>query len=305
MQNEIRKSFDSEGLSLISTIDTTISNNCLLCPSMEEKIEETFSIKDNKGKWISKSIVDPYPFTHPSIFKLKDEGTIFKKYTSHGWSELVIESREHTKELHELTSEEIKNVILVYIDRIKSMREKDNVELIGVIKDNLKNEFEHSHSRIFTLPILPELIKNKVNNFNDYKFKNEKCFYCDLIEKEIKSPRLIFENKTFAVIAPFYQNNNYDVWILPKKHYSCLSDLNEFEIFNLAETIKNILTRMSVVISPFKYSIVFHLKPNNVEDFHFHINIFQKTIQSSLKDGYGVNLCKLTPENIAKILRGK
>lgn len=304
MQNELRKSYESKYWSLISTVEPS-KNGCYLCPASEEKTEETFSVKDSKGKWLVRSIIDPYPFTHPSMFKLKEKDDILKKYTSHGWSEIIIEHREHTKELQELSSEEIKNILLVYIDRIKSMKDRENVELIGIIKDNMKMDFEHSNSKIFTLPILPDIIKNKMDNFNDYKFKNETCFYCDLIEKEKSSPRFIFENKSFVVISPYNQENNYEVTIFPKEHHTCLTDLNEFEIFTLAETIKNVLTRMKIVISPFKYSMVFYIKPCKNEDFHFHIKIFQKTIQHSLKEGYDINLCKLSPESIAKILRGK
>ncbi len=304
MQNELRESIDSNDWSIISTVETS-SKDCYLCPSSEDETEEKFSIKDEKGRWLVRSIVDPYPITHPSKFKLKNKDGIFKKYTSHGWSEIIIENRDHTKELHELTSEEIKNILLAYIDRIKSMRERENVEFIGLTKDNLKVEFEHTHSRIFTMPVIPEIIKEKINNFNDYKFKKENCFYCDLIEKEKNSPRRIFDNKSFIVFSPFSQRNDYEIWILPKKHHTCLTKLNEFEIFTLAETIKNILTRMKIALKPFKYSMIFYLKPNKNDDFHFHISIFQKRLSSSLKEGYGIGLCRLSPENIAKILRGK
>jgi UDPglucose--hexose-1-phosphate uridylyltransferase len=304
MQNELRKSYDTKDWALLSQIEPS-SVGCGLCPVAEDKTEETYRIEDDKGHWLTRSIVDPYPFTHPSMFKIKENTDFLKSFYAHGWSEIVTETRDHTKELHDLTSDEIKNVLMIYINRINALRIRENVEFIGIIKDNLHIDFNHAYSRIFTLPITPELVKNKINIFNDYMFKNEKCAYCELLKHEKESPRLIMENESFVVTSPFAQRNSYECCILPKKHYNCISELNEFEIFTLAETIKSILTRMSVVLSPFRYGIAFYLRPNNEKDFHFHIDIFQKTLQPSLKEGYGINLCKLTPENTAKILRGK
>ena len=304
MQNELRKSYDLNNWALLSQVEPS-SVGCPLCPSPEDKTETTFSIKDKKGRWIAKSIVDPYPYTHPSIFKLRENNPLFESFSAHGWSEIIVETRDHTKELHELSSEEIKNVLMIYKERIKELRKRENVEFVGILKDNLHTEFAHSYSRIFTLPILPNITKSKVTNFNNYQFKNEKCLYCDILQKEKEGPRVIFKNDDFVVFAPFSPENNFEVWIMPKKHYACISELEEYEIFTLAETLKNILTRLSVALEPFRYAMVFHLRANNEKDFHFHIQIFQKTVRSSLKEGYDINLCKLSPENIAKILRGE
>lgn len=303
MQNELRKSYDSQKWSLISEIEPS-SIGCALCPVSEEKTEEKDRISDEKGKWLVRCITDPYPSTHPSMFKAKETGFL-NSFSAHGWSEVVTETREHTKEFHELSPEEIKNVLILYQKRIAELKIRENVEFLGILKDNMQIEFSHAYSKIFTLPVLPERTKEKIVAFNDYKFKNEKCLYCDIISNESSSPRLVFENEHFSVFTPFSQRNNHETWIVPKKHVSCISELNEFEIFSLAETLKNLLTRFSVISNPFRYGMVYHLKPKNEADFHFHIEIFQKTIPPSMKEGYDLNLCKITPENTAKILRGK
>ncbi len=304
MQNELRKSYDIKNWSLISEIEPS-SVGCSLCPGSEEKTEETFRIEDNKGRWIVRSIVDPYPFTHPSKFKISESEKLFTAIKAHGWSEVVIETRDHTREFHELTSEEIKNVLTVYKNRVNALRKRENVEFIGILKDNMNIEFEHSYSKIFTLPIVPESIKEKINTFNDYQYKTEKCIYCDIAKKEEKGPRHILSNDSFIAFAPFSQTENFEVLVVPKKHHTCINELNEFEIFNLAEILKNLLTRLKAAINPFKYGIVFYLRPNKEKDFHFHIKIFQKTFHSTLDEGYGIYLSKLSPESVAKILRGK
>lgn len=314
MQNELRKSYDSEDETIISEVIPS-SVGCILCPQVgipdafipeqRERTEETYRIesKEKSGVWLCKSIVDPYPVTHPTMFKPKESTEILQSYSAHGWSEVVVETRDHNKELHELTSEEIKNVLLVYINRIKSMRQKENVASICIVKDNLKADFNHSYSKIITLPVIPEKTREKVKRFNDFRFKYDECLYCNIINKERASPRNVFENENFIVIAPYVQNLQYEVMILPKKHYACLSEMTEFETFTLAETIKNILTRLSRILNPFRYSMVFHIKPNQENDFHFHVVISQKTLHPTLHEGYGINLSKITPEDTAKMLK--
>lgn len=307
MQNELRKGYDLENWTILSSIEPS-TVGCVLCPSAEEKTEETFKIADPKSKtgaWLCRSIIDPYPVTHPMAFKLNKNDSILQSFKAHGWSEVVVETRDHTKDLHELSADEIKGILQIYSDRTKELSKKDGVEQVCITKDNQRAEFDHSYSKVFTLPIIPKKMKEKLEKFSDYQYKNESCLYCDVIKNEKNSPRFIFENDCFTCLVPFSPTQEYEIMIVPKKHYANLYDMNDFEIFTLAETIKNILTRLSAATKPLRYWMVFYLKPKNEKDFHFHIGIGQKLVHSTLGDGYGLRLQKTPPEDIAKILRGK
>lgn len=308
MQNEIRKGPDSENWSLISSIAPS-SVGCLLCPNTEfpgteSKVEETFRIADKSGAWICRSIVDPYPITHPISKKIKDSDEFYQTYYGHGWSEVIAECRDHNKEFHEFSSEEIKHVFMVYINRIKELTKKEGAEQVCIVKDNLRTDFNHSHSRIFTLPLVPNKIKEKMQKFSDYQYKNQECIYCNLIKKESSGRRTIFENENFIAIVPFAQELSGQIEIFPKKHYSCLSNLNEVEVFNLAELVKHLLGRMSVVYKPLKYGVYFVLKPVKEKDFHFHIGIAQKSFHDTISEGYGLSFHKFSSEDTAKLIRG-
>ncbi|MDD5182137.1 MAG: hypothetical protein PHC66_03130 [Candidatus Nanoarchaeia archaeon] len=312
MQNELRKTSDAEAWSIIASLEPS-SVGCALCPctenpDTEDKTEETGSIQDPNskiGKWLVRSIVDPYPITHPMIFKIDESRPLYQSFKAHGWSEIVIETRDHLKELHELTIDEIKAVLQLYINRVIDLNKKEQVEQVCIAKDNLKHDFNHSYSRIFTLPVIPKKMKEKLQSFSDYQIKNESCIYCDLIREEKNSPRFIFENEHFICTTPFSQTLDYETWIMPKKHTSCISELNEFEIFSLAEVIKNIMMRLSAAIKPLRYGMCFYIKPKNEKDFHFHVVINQKSVRSSIDEGYGLSLNKVSPEDVSKILRGK
>ena len=126
-----------------------------------------------------------------------------------------------------------------------------------------------------------------------------------MIEKEAKSPRFVFDNEHFVCIIPFSQDMEYETWILPKKHHKSITELNEFEVFTLAETIKNTLMRLSAAIKPLNYSMYFYLKPTKEKDFHFHVVVNQKTLHTTISEGYGISLNRTSPEEVSKILKGK
>lgn len=307
MQNELRKSYDTEDWLLLASHEPS-SVGCALCPGSEDKTQETFSITDPESKtgaWLCRSIIDPYPMTHPMAFKLSRSENNLQSYKAHGWSEIVIETRNHTKEFHELTIDEIKAVLQVYADRSKELGKKDGVEQVCIAKDNQRIDFDHSHSKIFTLPVVPKEMKEKMEKFNDYQYKNESCLYCNMIKVEKNSPRFIFENDHFLCFVPFVTKQEYELVVAPKKHYTDIHELNEFELFTLAETLKNALTRLSVAAKPLKYWMVFYIKPNKEKDFHFHIGIGTRSAYSTVGEGYGLHVHRVTPEDIAKILKGK
>jgi UDPglucose--hexose-1-phosphate uridylyltransferase len=247
MQNELRRGPDSERWVLISSIAPS-SVGCPLCPNTEfpgtePKVEETFKITDKSGAWLCRSITDPYPITHPMAFKLKEGDDFYQTYYGHGWSEVVVETRDHSKELNDLNSEELKNVLLIYAARIKELNKKEGVEQVCIIKDNLHTDFAHAHSRIFTLPLVPSRIKEKLQKFLDFQYKNQECLYCNLLKRETGGKRVVMENENFIALVPFTQELPGQIEIFPKKHYRCLSELGEVEIFNLAEMIKLLLNR--------------------------------------------------------------
>lgn len=307
MQNELRKSYDTDSWSLISPL-TPSSVGCALCPGNEENTEETFSLTDKEsktGKWLSRSIVDPYPLTHPMSFKLNESDPLLQSFKAHGWSEVIIETRDHKKELHDLNAEEIKSVLDIYSERLSELSKRENVEQIGITKDNLRTEFKHSYSKIFTLPMLTNKMKEKVRSFADFQYKHEECIYCNLIKKEKNSPRFISENDHFICLAPFSQEITHEMWILPKKHVGSLEELNDFEKFSLAELLKTMLIRFSVGVQPFQYVMSFQIKPIKEKDFHFHMVIGQKGLHSSLEEGFNLYMHKMSPEDTAKIFRGK
>ena len=70
----------------------------------------------------------------------------------------------------------------------------------------------HTHSQLVAIPIMPPLIKKEVAAMSSASF----CLYCNVIEREQASSRLITQSDDWILIAPFYSIAPYEMWIFPK-----------------------------------------------------------------------------------------
>jgi UDPglucose--hexose-1-phosphate uridylyltransferase len=62
----------------------------------------------------------------------------------------------------------------------------------------------HSHSQVIATPIIPKLVKEKLDGAKSYYDYKERCIFCDMIRQELASPeRVIEESRHFLVFTPF------------------------------------------------------------------------------------------------------
>ncbi len=294
MKNELRRDYFLDKWVLYSPITGTKHGKCMLC----EETKPIFFV-NSRGKqrepWQVKVIEDPYPPTHPSKFKLEGLGTFFSKAPAHGYSEIVIETPKH-KPFHELTTNQINLCFYVYKKRIEELKTRDKVESVVVEKAY----FDHSFTRIFTLPKVPDKLKDELMEYNAYYKRKEECMFCNLIKQE-KEERKVYESKEFVVLAPYASLSPYETWILPKKHIQRFTMLNDNQLYELAEILRN-LTRKLAKLN-LDYNFTFHESPvaQKMQDFHFHIELYPTWLQKSRN----ITINRIFPERAASDLRFK
>ena len=83
------------------------------------------------------------------------------------------------------------------------------------------------------------------------------AYFCDIIEKETKGPRIVSEDGDFVVLAPYASINPMEFWILPKKHAPNILNLTVPEISAFARTLKSSLKALKDLVNdpPYNYGI--------------------------------------------------
>ena len=136
--------------------------------------------------------------------------------------------------------------------------------------------------------------------------ENRKCVFCDILEKEAKSSRLIYVNAEFMVFAPYASINPMEFWIVPKKHASNILDLTGAQVKMLAKALKLSLKALKDVVNDPPYNYGFHLSINedSKDYYHWHLTVYPKlSIWAGFELSTGIYINTVTPETAAESLR--
>jgi UDPglucose--hexose-1-phosphate uridylyltransferase len=187
-----------------------------------------------------------------------------------GYHEVIAETPDHSKQLANLSKDEIQKVLKVYSQRMADLSQKDGVNYVQIFKNSgaaAGTSIAHSHTQIMATPLIPRSVQEKVDVIKkDFKY----CPYCEIAKREEKSERLIFANESFIAFTTFAPRFNFEVMILPKKHYKNITDINEKEFEDMAEAFQKVLSKLGKINAP--YNFYLHYAPKD-EDLHFHFEI--------------------------------
>jgi UDPglucose--hexose-1-phosphate uridylyltransferase len=268
---------------------------CFFCPGNEHSTPPELD-RISKGKnWVVRAFTNMYPATSVNF------------PMAYGSHEVIVETPEHHKNLHDLSSEQIQKVLEMYRRRIEANRKIKGVNSVLIFKNHgaeAGTSLVHEHSQLISTKITPTLIENELKEYRKYLAKNKRCPYCDTIKEEMKSERRIYENKHFACFAPYASRFPFECWIFPKRHIGSLTGLSEKEMAPLAEALKTILKKLDEKFNDPPYNFYLHIAPFSAKDFHFHIEICPRlTKLAGFELGSDIVINIMPPEKAAEELR--
>lgn len=273
------------------------SRDCYFCPPIiDEPGREKVLLqkKDTAGKWKIKVITNKFPAL--SLDNLK----------AYGEQEIVIETPEHNKEIHELTLEHIKDIIDVYVERYVALKKLDGISYVLVFKNEggkAGASIPHSHSQIYALPMIPPKIAAESAAMDNYIRKHNSCPYCDIMKSEKGGPRVIWEDEHLFVLSPYASSSPYGAWFIPKRHVHSLEMLNESEKDSLAHSLKKILAKLDEIDVSYNY---FFLNSLDLESHHLVLKLAPRpNVWAGLELGTGIIINPVAPEDAVKFYNEK
>jgi UDPglucose--hexose-1-phosphate uridylyltransferase len=271
----------------------TRGEGCPFCPTNIDKRLVKDKINSSKKKeWEILSIKNKYPAV------TKDN----KK--AYGAQEVIIETPDHTKDLSDLSINQIEKLLYMYKRRTESMAKDKNIDYILCFKNEGSKagaSIAHAHSQVFATNIIPEDLKEELEAMREYKAKVGSCPYCDIITKEMKSKRKIAEDEYTACFAPYASEFHYEAWIFPKRHVDNITLLKKVELRSIATTMKAVLNKMGKINLSFNYFL--HNIVSSKEQ-HFYIKIQPRdAVWAGVELGSGLVINSIPPEEAAKFYR--
>ena len=264
---------------------------CVFCPeniSKKNVVDEVDEVNGGKN-WSVLSLKNIFP------------AVTLNNKKAYGAQEVIIETPDHNKELAELPVGHIEKVLEMYARRTVDLGKIKKINYILCFKNQGSKagaSIVHAHSQVFATEILPPDVGEELILSRQYSHKRRSCPYCDIIKKEMKSPRKIFEDEYAAVFAPYASEFHYEAWIFTKRHLDNISKLNAAEIKSFARALKKILLKLQKL--DLSYNFFLHQVVSE-KDQHFYLKIQPRdSVWAGVELGSGLVINSVPPEEAAK-----
>ncbi len=271
--------------------------------------------KDHDGvrrkDWLVRCIPNLFPAFAPPKTP-EDEAHVLKSDSfgyAIGHHEVLVESPNHDEDPADAELPQLVHLINAYVDRFRELSSKPYVEYVSIFRNYGQEagaSLSHAHSQIIATPIVPRTVQEEMAASESFWDQHGKCVFCDVIEKESGSPRLIYENSGFVVLAPYASVHPMEFWILPKKHDANILNLTSVEIAAFAETLKKSLKALKDLVNDPPYNYGFHMATNRVAEnhYHWHLEVYpQLSIWAGFEKSTGMYINTVMPETAAAELK--
>ena len=246
-----------------------------------------------------------------------DEGLI-KAESEQGICKVICFSPDHSKSLAQMTIKEIQKVIYAWQEEYVSLGKLKNINYVQIFENKgaiMGCSNPHPHGQIWSQSSLPnEVFKKDKQQYDYFKF-NKKTLLEDYLKQELKiRERIIFENRAFVVLTPFWAIWPYEVMIIPKIPQKSINELRIEETILFAEAI-SVVTKIydKLFNCSFPYSSGIHQAPTNLENnehWHWHMSFYPPLLRSATVKKFMVGYemfaspqRDITPETAAAILK--
>lgn len=258
---------------------------CVFCP---ENIEQELLIKKYDNKI--------------TVLKNKYPSMSLNNPKAYGTQEVLIETPDHNQNFVDFSIKHIELYLKVLADRLKVISKNKKIEYILEFKNHGSKagaSIKHEHSQVFASKILPFDVFEEFKLAEEYKIKHKICPYCDILKKELKSKRKIYEDDYVGAFAPFASEYHYEAWIFPKRHTDNLGTLKNNEIQSIAKCLKFILSKVKKL--GLAYNFFMHQVVSKT-DQHFYIKLQPRDVNiwAGVELGSGLVINSISPETAAK-----
>ena len=246
-----------------------------------------------------------------------DEGLI-KAESEQGICKVICFSPDHSKSLAQMTIKEIQKVIYAWQEEYVSLGKLKNINYVQIFENKgaiMGCSNPHPHGQIWSQSSLPNEVFKKDKQQYDYFKLNKKTLLEDYLKQELKiRERIIFENRAFVVLTPFWAIWPYEVMIIPKIPQKSINELRIEETILFAEAI-SVVTKIydKLFNCSFPYSSGIHQAPTNLENnehWHWHMSFYPPLLRSATVKKFMVGYemfaspqRDITPETAATILK--
>ncbi len=267
---------------------------CPFCRGNEQDTPPTKnSILNDTGQWVVRNFSNKYP-------AVSDKGNI------KGAQDIICDISEHSQSLSDFGISELFNWLFLIQKRILQMQQQiPQIKKIFFFKNSgLKAgaTLKHPHTQIVGINYVSHRYKRFLSALKRFYAENDMCYICRQM-----ADYQIMENNSFKCFIPKARSFDYETWIAPKPHVSKFQNCEQNTLINLAEIIKNQISKINKILKNPDYNIVLMNGINNVRNelfFHWFLKIIPRTsFLAGFEFATGINIHSISHNQILNELK--
>ena len=279
---------------------------CPFCPGGPE----------TQGDWNVLSIPNRFPALSPDAPQVF-ETSPYTKSRALGRCEVIVETREHKGDFHNMSLSQVSDFIRLLANRSKELASLRYVKHIMPFKNKgalIGVSLTHPHSQLYALPFIPPRIRREIASVRQYRAKHRRNLFDAILESEIEGgSRLVYSNEHFTVLLPFFGMWPFETHVYTPMPSRSLVDLDERGQLMLADAIRaTTATYEEQFGKDCAYMMVFHQAPSkgDYRDYRLHVEFYTPHITrdrmkyaAGIEWGAGTFTYDGVPEERASVLR--
>lgn len=293
--------------------DSVDPDKCVFCnPEKTGQKKDTLIYYRDDGEWSLRVFPNKFPaFDRQSnTVRHWNEGPFFGM-EGVGYHEIIV-TREHGLALGQLTVEEMAELMDAFRTRYLDLMNKKSVNYIMIIHNHGKKagaSQPHPHCQLFAIPVVSPGVDLELKGSENFYRSQKNCVYCTMLEWELKeNKRLVFENDSFVVFAPFASRAAFELWVMPKKHQPYFERTVGKEEWELGEALQQAMKKLYFGLHNPSINFYLHTAPCDGKDYdhyHWHIEILPRTsVWAGFELATGIEVSTTIPEEAAVFLKG-
>jgi len=288
---------------------------CYLCPGNERaggKKNDDYTSTYVFVNDFSSLLLDTPDYT------IDEKDDLFISEPEKGICKVICFSPKHDLTLAEMEIDNIRKIVNVWQNEyniIGSMPEINYVQIFENKGSVMGCSNPHPHGQIWAQKSIPNEVAKESERQEKYFYSKKSTLLKDYLKAELeKKERIIYQNKHFVVLVPFWSIWPYETLIISKNSIPSIKHLNEQEKNDLAEILKIITVKYDNFFqTSCPYSSGIHQAPTDGlehPEWHFHIHFYPPLLRSASVKKFmvGYELLAgpqrdLTPEQAASQLK--
>lgn len=233
---------------------------CYLCPGNERA-----------GGVRNPQYTETFVFTNDFAALLADtpagnfgEGTLMQAQAVRGTSRVICFSPRHDLTLPEMETADIRKVIDVWAEQLADLGATYRwVQIFENKGSTMGASNPHPHGQIWASNFLPTLPAKEDANQRAYYQRHGKPLLFEYAAQEIADgARTVVMNDSWVAVVPYWAVWPFETLLIPLRHVSRLTELNDDERTQLADILKQLTTRYDNLFEvSFPYSMGWHGAP--------------------------------------------